>query len=408
MVGLIEIKLDNLSKNAIKNRQKLKRTIIHLSSTACGGGVAELLRSQVPMENSFGFESRWLVINAEPKFFDVTKKIHNLLQGKAGFFSKGEKELYLSVNAQLKKKLFKFLEQFENCIIVVHDSQPLSILDAIPKKFSFIWRLHIDLSEPNMQMLKFLRQYIINYNFVVVSNKDYLKFLPWIKKVKTKVIYPAINPFSEKNKPIAGSLAKKIIAQCGINPLNPIISQISRFDRWKDPLGVIKAYYLAKKKIPNLQLVLMGILQAQDDPEALSVFKEAQKYAQGDSDIYLFYNQKQLKNFSNDVFVNALQTASEIIIQASIREGFGLTITEAMWKGKPVIARENSGSLLQIKNNKNGILINSYEEMAEAIILLLQDKKLKNKIGKAANLLVKKNFLMQKFVFDNIKIYSKI
>jgi trehalose synthase len=424
MVKLVEVKLDTLSKDALGEYQKLnkkvyqnissvakktkQKTIIHVSSTACGGGVAELLRSQVAIEKSFGIESRWLVIKTEPSFFDVTKKIHNLLQGKAGTLSEEEKALYLSVNSQLKKQLSEFLEQFKSCIVVIHDPQPLPILDVIPKSFSAILRLHIDLSMPNPSLIEFLKTFIINYDAVVVSNKDYLKALPWIKKSKVKIIYPAIDPFSEKNRPMTLVKAKEIVAQCGIDPTKTIISQISRFDHWKDPLGVIEAYHSVKKKIPNLQLVLMGLIVAQDDPEAISFFKQVKKYAQGDPDIYLFYSQKQLKSFPNDIFVNALQTASEIIIQASIREGFGLTITEAMWKGKPTIARKNSGSSVQIKNNKNGILVNSPEETAKAIICLLQNKKLKERIGKVARLSTKQHFLIQRFVLDNLKLYNKI
>jgi trehalose synthase len=229
--------------------------------------------------------------------------------------------------------------------------------------------------------------------------------LPWIEPAKIKVIYPAIDPFSEKNKLISSAAAKKIISRHGINPNKPTISQVSRFDPWKDPLGVITAYRFAKKEIPSLQLVLSGFFEAQDDPEAILIFEQVKKQTAGDPDIHLFYDKKQLKKTSVNIFVNALQTASDIIIQASIREGFGLTITEAMWKEKPIIARKNSGSSLQIKNNKNGILVNSPDEIGKAIIHLFQNKKLKNRIGKAAKLSVRQNFLIQRFVSDNLKLY---
>lgn len=424
MAKLIEVKLGAFSKDILREYQKLnkktyqniskaakkikQKAIVHVSSTPYGGGVAELLRSQVAMEKSFGLESRWLVIKAEPRFFNVTKKIHNLLQGMPGFLSEKEKALYFSVNNQLKKQLDGFLKRFGAGIVVIHDPQPLPLLAAIPKSFSSILRLHIDLSAPNPSMLELLRTSVINYNFIIVSNKDYLSAFPWIKRSKIKIIYPAIDPFSEKNNSMDQSVAKEIISQYGINPTKPIISQISRFDPWKDPLGVIRAYYLAKNKISDLQLVLTGFFETRDDPEAISVFKQIKERARGDPDIHLFYNLKQLKDISNNVFINALQTASQIIIQGSTREGFGLTITEAMWKGKPVIAKINSGSSLQIKNNKNGILVNSPEEMGRTIIHLLQDKKLREKLGRAAKFSVRRQFLMPRFVFNNLKIYLQI
>jgi len=425
MAKLIEIALEAFSENELKQYQELNRTtyqdintaakrikrkaIIHISATPYGGGVAELLRKQIPMEKSLGLESKWLVINAKEEFFRVTKKIHNLLQGKAGFLSEGEKKLYFSVNNQLKKQLLEFLKKFKIGIVVVHDPQPLPLLDIIPKNFSSLLRLHIDLSSPNPSIIEFFRPLIVNYNFVILSNRDYLPALPWLKKPKTKIIYPAIDPFSEKNKPMSKTVAKIAISEYGINPGKPIISQISRFDSWKDPLGVIQAYYLAKNEIPDLQLVLVGFFEAQDDPEAILIFEEVKKYAKGDNDIHLFYNLNQLKTSSDDdVFINALQTASQIIIQASIREGFGLTITEAMWKGKQIIARTNSGALLQIENNKNGILVNSPEEIGKAVVYLLQNKKLGERLGKAAKFSVKRNFLMPRFILDNLKLCSSL
>ena len=424
MSKLAEVKLSAFSKDKLIAYKKIdpknyrgifriakkirKKTIFHVNATPTGGGVAEILKSQVSLEKSLGLKSHWLVIEADPQFFVITKKIHNLLQGKVGFISEKEKEFFLSVNREMGKKLTKFLKRFKNGVVIIHDPQPLPLIKAIPDNFSSLSRLHIDLSLPNPSILEFLRPFIVNCDFTVVSNKDYLLALPWVKKSKLKIIYPAIDPFSDKNKSMSPEMAREIIIEHGINPAKPIISQISRFDSWKDPLGVIRAYYLAKNKIPDLQLALVGFMEAQDDPEAILIFKKIRKHAEGDPDIHLFYNLKQLKNISDDILVNALQTASEIIIQASIREGFGLTITEAMWKGKPVIARITSGSSLQIKNKKNGILVNSPEETARAIIRLWQDKKLREKMGKAAKLSVKRHFLMPRFILDNLRVYVQI
>lgn len=421
MAKLIEIKLKTFSKNKLRDYkilapkiyqniekvvEKIKgKVIVHVSATPCGGGVAEMLQSQVAIERSFGLESHWLVIKAEESFFNITKKIHNFLQGKPGFLSEKEKEIYFSTNNELKIYLFKFLKQYQAGIVVIHDPQPLPLVSIIPKTFTSFLRIHIDLSTYNPLILDFFKPFIVDYNLVIISNKDFLPAFSLVKKSKMKIIYPAIDPCSEKNNSITLAAAKKIINQYGINTNKPIISQISRFDPWKDTLGIIQAYYLAKNKIPDLQLVLAGFSEAQDDPEAVLIFKQVKKYTCGDRDIHLFYNLKQLKSISNNVFINALQTVSQVILQGSIREGFGLTITEAMWKGKPIIARINSGSSLQIKNNKNGILVNSHEEIAKAIVCLLSNNKLGDKLGGAAKLSAGQHFLIPRLVLDNFKLY---
>ncbi|MDP3052619.1 MAG: glycosyltransferase [bacterium] len=420
MAELEEIKLDWASKS-IKEYQKLdpktchevltrakkirKKAIIHINSTSSGGGVAEILRSQIPLEKSLGIESHWLVIKAERRFFVITKKIHNLLQGKVGFLSEKEKEFFLSVNRELGRELAEFLKRFKNGIVIIHDPQPLPLIKIVPKNFSSLLRLHIDLSLPNPSVLEFLRPFIINYDQVIISNKDYALALPWIKKSKLKIIYPAIDPFSDKNKSMSPEVAREIIVDHGITPTKPIIVQVSRFDPWKGQLGVIQAYYLAKNKIPDLQLVQVGFFEAQDDPEAISSFKQIRKHEKGDLNIHFFYNPKQLKNISDDILINAFCTASPIMVQGSIREGFGLTITEAMWKGKPIIAGITAGSRLQIENKKNGILVTSPEEMAKWIVRLLKDEKLREKLGRRARESVKRHFLMPRYILDNLKLY---
>lgn len=384
------------------------RAIIHVNSTRYGGGVAEILKSQVSLENSLGLRSHWLMMKAPRRFFVITKKIHNLLQGKAGVLTEKEKNFYLSVNQELGKSLRQFCKKFGSGIIIIHDPQPLPMISSIPENFSSILRLHIDLSTPNPNMLDFLRPLITRYSLVILSDPDYRPSFPWLKKSKIKITFPAIDPFSEKNRLMDNRVAEDIVKQFGINPLKPIITQISRFDPWKDPLGVIRAYYLAKNKIPELQLVLAGFSVAKDDPEALTIFEKVKKHAKGDPDIHLFLNPKKLKDVSIDVFINALYTASSIIIQKSLREGFGLTITEAMWKGKAVIAGLTEGATLQIKNGKNGILVSSPEEAARAIVRLIKDEKLRKHLGKAAHQSVKRKFLMLRFILDNVKVYNQL
>lgn len=392
------------------SKQLRGQVIIHVNSTpGKTGGVAELLRSQVPFEKALGLECHWLAIEDAPaRFFVITKKIHNLLQGKPGLLSEKEKNFYLSVNQELAQSLREFCRQFNSGIVVIHDPQPLPLVQFVPQNFSPILRLHIDLSAPNQAMIDFLKSFLTDYKFVVLSNQDYLVSLPWLEKSKAKIIIPAIDPLSEKNRTMDINSAKVIIQRFGINPLKSLMVQVSRFDAWKNPSGVIQAYYLAKKEIEDLQLVLAGLFLATDDPEAVNVFKRVQKHARGDQDIHLFAEPDKLEDISNDVFINALYTASTMVIQNSIREGFGLTITEAMWKSKAVIAGTASGPLLQINNRENGILVSSAEEAAKAIIQLIRDKSLREELGKAAHRSVQAQFLLPRFILDNIKVYQEL
>lgn len=397
-------KILNLSKK-IQNK-----TIIHINAAQKGGGVAELLKSQLLWERHLGLQSYWLTIKAPEEFFEITKKIHNLLQGQKGIISEKEKNLYLTINHKLEKSLIRFLKQFNSSslIIIIHDPQPLPIIFSIPNNIPVILRMHIDLSSPNHYILKFLNPYIKKYSLIILSSPNYSRALPSIKKSKIKIVMPAIDPLSEKNQTMDLYSAKQILEEFGINPKKPIITQVSRFDPWKDPIGVIKAYLLAKNEIPDLQLVLVGFFFAKDDPEAKKIFKKVSKITAGDPNIFLFSDPKILKNISNDLFINALYTASDVIIQKSIREGFGLTITEAMWKEKPLIAGKTSGSLLQIKNNKNGIIVSTLEETKKAIVYLIKNKNLQKKLGKAAKQSVKKHFLFPRFILENLKIYESL
>jgi len=384
------------------------KPIIHINATAHGGGVAEMMMSQVPLERSLGLDSRWFTIKAAPEFFAVTKKIHNLLQGEAGGLTEKEKAVYIETGKALGGSLEKILAKFSSSIVVIHDPQPMALIKHIPPNFTPILRLHIDISTPNPQALEFFSRYIKEYPSIILSNKAYALVMPWLQKSKVKIIYPSIDPLTDKNKEMSLEVAWNILEQFGINPTKPLITQVSRFDPWKDPLGVIHAYYIAKNEIPDLQLALAGFIVAQDDPEANTIFKEIEKHAKGDPDIYLFANPERLGTISNDVFINALYTASTVLIQKSIREGFGLTMTEAMFKGKPLVAGTTLGALAQIDNNKNGILVSSSEEAAEAIIKLLKNKKMREKIGKAARKSATNKFTILNMLLEHIKLYDKL
>lgn len=398
--------LPRVCREAAEQAKRLRGApVVHVSATNNGGGVAELLRAQVAWERSLGLDSHWLTIRAPKRFFVVTKTIHNLLQGRAGVMHKRHWAEYDKVNRELEGSLVRFLKRWKSGTVVIHDPQPLALIRAVPQGFASVLRFHIDLSTPNPTLLESFRPLIMRYGGVVVSNPAYRASLPWLAPRILKVIPPAIDPFSEKNALMNRDAACAVLAELGVYCAKPLMVQVSRFDPWKDPLGVIRAYYRAKNNIPDLQLVLAGLLLAQDDPEAASVFKEVKKHARGDPAIHLFANPRALKQITNERFINALYTASDVVVQKSIKEGFGLTITEAMWKGKVVVAGRTSGTSLQIRDGKNGLLVSSPEEAARAIVRVMKDRKLRRRLGGAARRSVTAHFLLPRFVRDNLKLY---
>ena len=393
-----------LARTAAKKLRGKK--VLHINSTAAGGGVAELLKSQVPLEQSLGIKSRWFTINPPAYFFKITKKMHNLLQGKlSDSLSAKEKSAYLGTVKKMLPDFRKLIDSFKPNLVIIHDPQPLPLIEALTaKKPSSILRIHIELSAPNPTAMEFLRPLIQKFNTVIFTNKIYKPL--WLAAKKAKFVMPAIDPFSQKNKKMPLTEAESILALYNINIDKPVVSQISRFDPWKNPMGVINAYYIAKKSIPDLQLVLVGVMEAADDPEAKGLFKKVKKHAEGDPDIFLFSKKSDLLGVPNAIFINALQTANDLVIQKSIREGFGLTVTEAMWKGKAVVGGKTEGIMLQIKNNKNGVVVSSPEEAAEKLIKLIKDRKLRGRLGKVARKTVKKKFLMSRLVLDHLKLYT--
>jgi trehalose synthase len=387
------------------------KKIIHLNSTQLGGGVSELLRSQVPLERSLGLDSHWFIIKAPLRFFKVTKKIHNLLQGEPGRLNETEKYFYLKwLYSKIAPSFKKLIAQEKPDIVIIHDPQPLPLIKYVPnpliKRGTPILRLHIDLSCPNPSILKFLQPLIEKYQLVIFSHATYRP--SWLPARKSKIIIPAIDPFTDKNQSMKKSEAEKILALYNINTDQPIVAQVSRFDPWKDPLGTLQAYYLAKNKIPQLQLILAGLFQAYDDPQAVEMFTKVQKQTKGDPDVFLFSDPRKLKEISNDLFINAVYTASTVIIQKSIKEGFGLCVTEAMWKGKAVVGGQTKGIALQIEDGKNGFLVSSPEEAAQYLIHLLENQSLRKKLGQAAHQTVKNKFLISRLVLDHLKIYTQL
>lgn len=388
-----EKELRNLASKLIGKK------IIHLNSTPVGGGVAEILQSLIPLSRSLGVDVRWFAFKAPLPFFRITKRIHNGLQGGRVRFKKDDFQYYLDVNRQLAEQLRKF--KFD--LLIVHDPQPLAIINFFHLS-KMILRLHIDLSEPDQRLLRFLKPYMKMYDRMILSLKAFVpKKFPYKKVV---FIPPAIDPLSTKNRALSLPRAKEILTWLGIDVARPIITQVSRFDPWKDPLGVIKAYFIAKQKISRLQLVLAGFRLEKDNPEAQKIYKRALKFAQGDPDIYLLFDLKKYK-FSNNEIIGALQTYSDIILQKSLKEGFGLTVAEAMWKSKVVIGGDAAGIRYQIKNGVNGYIVKSPEEAAKIIVKIFNKPALGREIGQGAQRSVREKFLITRYLRDHLKLYQE-
>lgn len=373
-----------------------------INSTPRGGGVAEVLKSLIPLMKGVGLRTNWYVIPPGRKFFHLTKEIHNALQGKEYSLSFQSRRLYQRRTEQSAELML----DMKSDIWVLHDPQPVGIIHYLPNFHPSISHIHIDTSNPNEEARNFIEPFLVMYDRVIFSSKEFV--FPSFPKQKIKIFPPAIDSLTEKNKTLPVSQAKAILESFGINTKKPLISQVSRFDPWKDPLGVIQAYYLAKKKIPDLQLALVGLFLAYDDPEAIKVFKEVEKETKGNPDIFLFSNPDQLGSLRVDRFVNACQTASDVVLQKSIREGFGLSVTEAMWKRKPVIGGRVGGIKLQIENGKNGFLVSTPEEAAKKIVRLIKNPELSKRLGEAGHQTVKEKFLMPRLLRDYLKLFKEL
>jgi trehalose synthase len=350
---------DVVGKNYIENlkylAKKLKnKKVIMLNSTKEGGGVAEILHRLVPLLCELGINCRWETIKGDSRFFNITKKMHNALQGQNISFSEEEYRYYLKINKENSKNL-----DLNADFVVIHDPQPLPIISnyTIPKKNKWIWRCHIDLSKPNLSLLKFLNTHLIPYDASIFSLAKFSRTLPHPQFL----VPPSIDPLSDKNRDLTVAELESVMNKLEINKNKPLIVQVSRFDRFKNPIGVVKAYKLVKNEL-DCQLILAGG-GATDDPEGMEVFREVKKEAGGDKDIKLLMLPQD-----SHIEINALQRMADVVIQNSSKEGFGLVVTEAMWKEKPVIGGAVGGITIQIFNNYNGFLIHSNEGHAKEFV----------------------------------------
>ncbi len=370
------------------------RHIVNVSSTYQGGGVAEMLNSVIPLFNKIGVKTGWRILYGSPDFFKVTKKFHNALQGGRLNLSKRKKDIYCGIN-----KKFSLLCHMDHDLAVVHDPQPLPIIDFYRKKQPWIFRFHVDILKPNPKLWNYLKEFIRKYDHMVVSHPDYLKK---DLKIKQSVIWPAIDPLSLKNKKISEARVGRLLEKNGVERSKPIISQVSRFDRWKDPVGVMKVFNHVRKKT-NCQLVLAGSF-AMDDPEGQSVLEKTEKMRERSR------HKKDIKIVleGSDYFINSLQRASSVVVQKSVKEGFGLTVSEALYKGTPVVASRVGGIPLQILDGENGYLHGpqDFNGFARSIIRILEDEKLREEMGRKGREHVKENFLLTRLMLDWMKLYQ--
>jgi trehalose synthase len=362
------------------------RTVQMVNSTAMGGGVAEILNRLIPLMQELQINIRWDVITGGDAFFEVTKAFHNALHGGPYTARREDFDLFLTTNELNRKRL-----QFDSEFTVIHDPQPIALIEARQgRQGHWIWRCHIDLSQPNQAVWEFLRNYVFKYDGALFSSPSFARQLP----IPQYLAYPSIDPLSDKNVDLEPTYVSGILERFKIDPGRPILTQISRFDRLKDPIGVVRAYQIVKR-YTDCQLVLAGG-GAADDPEGGVVLEEVRRAAGGDPDIFIL----DLPPWSA-LEINALQRASTIVIQKSLREGFGLTVTEALWKKKPVVAAAVGGIPTQVIHKHTGMLAHSVEGTAYQIRYLLSNPALAKKLGEQGHEHVRENFL----ITSNVKRY---
>ena len=371
--------------------------VLHVNATPYGGGVAEILRSEIPLLRDLGILADWKLITGDQTFFSVTKAIHNGLQGAVRELAPDERETYLTHSARNAQLL-----EEEYDLIVVHDPQPLALLQLHGKGAArWVWRCHIDTSEPNPQVWNFLKPYLEGYDATVFTLGSFAP--PDVPVARVEIIPPAIDPESPKNFEFDARVASRLLRWIGIEAERPLVTQVSRFDSWKDPLGVIAAYRLIKPEVPGLQLVLAGSM-ALDDPEGWEIYRQIQETAKKDPHIHLFTNLTGVGN----VEVNAFQRLSNVVIQKSLREGFGLVVSETLWKKTPVVAGRAGGIPLQLQGGVGGYLVDSVEECAEKMLRLLRNPEEGELLGARGRALVRDRFLLTRLIADELRLYGAL
>jgi trehalose synthase len=365
--------------------------LVHINSTYAGGGVAEILHRAVPLLNQLGLETVWEVIEGDPLFFEATKSMHNGLQGFKVELTSQMWEHYLEVNRANARKF-----NWESDFVMIHDPQPAFLINELRQRAAhWIWRCHVDVSRPHLPVWRLLRDIVNQYDSSVFSMPQFAQSLPHPQYI----IHPSIDPLSDKNRELTDEEIHGVLNRLGIERDKPIIIQVSRFDSFKDPLGVIQAFRMVRRHTP-CQLILAGG-KATDDPEGPRILAEVQEAAAGEPDIHIL-----LLPPDAHYEINALQRASDIILQKSTREGFGLTVTEAMWKGKPVIGGAVGGIIIQLQDYQTGFLVHSAEGCAFRIRYLLHRPEMAKRMGQLAKEFVRNHFLITRHLRDYLTLLT--
>ncbi|MBP8975537.1 MAG: glycosyltransferase [Bacteroidetes bacterium] len=372
------------------------KRILHINSTYYGGGVAEILDSLVPLLNNIGLDTDWRLLRGTPEFFTITKKFHNAIQGEEIHMTDIKASLYVENNQD-----FSIYCNIDADVVFIHDPQPLPLIRFYRKRQPWLWRCHVDLSHPNEELWNFLKGFILTYDGIIVSDERYVrKELP----MTYTIIDPAIDPLTTKNRDLPDELYERTLQKYSIPTDKPLITQISRFDKWKDPIGVIEVFKRIRKQFP-CRLVLCGSM-ATDDPEGWDIFEQTREAAGSlldDKEVILI-------TVEDNVLVNTLQRKSAVIIQKSIREGFGLTVTEALWKGTPVVASNVGGIPRQVIDNTTGFLVEPYDynACAELVLSILRHPKVGAVLGANGKEHVRRNFLITRHIIDDLRLLNKL
>jgi trehalose synthase len=376
--------------------------VLHINATAYGGGVAELLATHVPLLRSVGIEAEWQVIHGSDEFFAATKGVHNALQGADAPFTHDAQKIYLE--KVLENAL---LLEGEWDYIVVHDPQPAALLTFVghsgvnSPKTKWVWRCHIDLTDAQPDVWEFFRPHVERYDASVWTMPEFVPASLEMDRIVNAP--PCIDPLSVKNLELPDPFVTEICKQYGIDTHRPIVCQVSRYDPWKDPVGVIEAFRIAREDVPDAQLVLAGSM-ATDDPEGFRVWEEVEEARGQDKDIHLLSNIQQVGN----VQINAFQRSADVVVQKSLREGFGLTVSEGLWKGRPVLGGRCGGIVLQIRDGVDGYLVNSIEETAQRTVELLKDEALADSLGENGREHVRANFLSTRELEDWLRLFGEL
>ena len=374
--------------------------VLHLNSTAFGGGVAELLHAQLPLLRDLGLDAEWALVQGSEEYFNVTKAVHNALQGAEVVWTERMREVYwrrIRDNAVLLPDSYDF--------VFLHDPQPAGILAMLEeegrREGRWLWRCHIDLSDPFEPVWSFFEPLVDRFDAAIFTMREFAR--PGLSRPVLAFIPPSIDPLSNKNNDMTPDMVLGIVQHHGIDIDRPLMSQVSRFDPWKDPLGVVDAYRLVRDVVPGLQLLMVGSM-ADDDPEGHHYLELTAAHAGPDPDVHLLTNLDGI----GDLEVNAFQRASDVVVQKSIREGFGLVVAEGMWKGKPVVGGDVGGIRLQIEDGRTGFLVDTVESCAERTTALLRDPDLRMRLGEAARERVRERFLTLREIEDYLRVMAEV